>query len=212
VKPGLGRIALRALAGLYLAGLWMDGIGCNVPGHVLPRSFNLFLSVAALFTEADHYILEYRAEAWVCDERRWRELDPRPYFPIDVDNKESRFQRAMYMHHKDARTMRALDAFLVDHHNHHAGADGIGKDLPIGGVRLLALRIPFPAVGEPVPRYGWRPLEEYPKDVRHAWYRTGDTVIQQRCGGGPPKDDATPAPRENPAPLPDGDTAGKEGT
>jgi hypothetical protein len=178
----LRRIAPRALAAVYLAGLWLDGAGCSAPARVLPRSVALFLDVAALFTEADHYVLQYRAEGWVCSAREWRELDPRPYFPIDVDNKESRFQRVMYMHHKDARTMRALDAFLVDHHNRLGAADGIPREQAIGGVRLMALHSPLPNPGEPVERFAWRPLARYPEDQRNVWYHTSSARIAQRCG------------------------------
>jgi hypothetical protein len=192
------RIVPRALAVLYLAGLWMDGVGCNLPGRVLPRSVSLFLSVAALFTEADHYLLQYRAEAWVCSEKQWRELDPRPYFPIDADNKQSRFQRVMYMHHKDVRTMRALDAFLVDRHNQQGAVDGIPGDQAIGGVRLLALHSPLPEPGGRVERFAWHPVAQYPEGERQVWYHTSAAKLAQRCPDAPPEPYAEPPDQQEP--------------
>jgi hypothetical protein len=97
----------------------------------------------------------------------------------------------MYMHHKDGRTMRALDAFLVDHHNGIGLADGIPPDRTIGGVRLIALHEPIPSPGEPVRRFAWVPLAEYPNQVRHTWYHTADAKMAQRCGYAAPLGDTS---------------------
>jgi len=188
----LGRVLAPVMAGLYFAGLWLNGVGVSLLAKILPRSINLFLTVAALFPDADHYVLDYRAQAYTCDGRTWVELDTRPYFPIDAENKESRFQRVMYFHHKNARTMRALDAFLVDRHDGRgpgSDRDGIPLETAIGGVRLMALHTPFAPPGGEVRRYGWRPLSTYPESERHAWYETPRELIAKRCGAPPPADD-----------------------
>ena len=103
-------IALRVLAGAYLAGVWFDGVGSTLPSHLLPRVPNYFLQVAALFPRAATMTIDYRAEAWVCADRKWEELDTRPYFPLDPEDKENRFQRVMHFFRQDETTMHALDA------------------------------------------------------------------------------------------------------
>src|SRR6202042_3275298 len=57
-------IALRILAGAYLAGVWLDGVGSTLPSHLLPRVPNYFLQIAALFPRAATMSIDYRAEAW----------------------------------------------------------------------------------------------------------------------------------------------------
>ena len=41
----------------------------------------------------------------------------RPYFRIDADNKENRFQRALQFYRKNRNVMRALEDFIVARHN-----------------------------------------------------------------------------------------------
>ena len=81
-----GSLALRILAGAYLAGVWLDGVGSTLPSHVLPRVANYFLQIAALFPRAATMSIDYRAEAWVCTDKRWEELDTLPYFPLDPED------------------------------------------------------------------------------------------------------------------------------
>jgi hypothetical protein len=66
-----GQIGLRVLAGAYLAGVWLDGVGSTLPSHFLPRVPNYFLQIAALFPRAATMTIEYRAEAWVCADKKW---------------------------------------------------------------------------------------------------------------------------------------------
>jgi hypothetical protein len=176
-----GRYALRLLAGAYLVGLWLDGIGCEVP-RILPRPAEYFLQVAALFPDAATAASEYRAEGWICGEQRWQELDPRPYFPLDPDDKENRFQRAMQFFRDEPVVTRALDDYLVERHDAGLHDDGIPRDRPIGGVRLLVVRVPIPKPGTPIERFERRPLAEIAKDERKILYRTPRTRLEQRCG------------------------------
>ena len=113
------------LAGSYLAGVWLDGVGSTLPSRLLPRVPNYFLQVAALFPRAATMSIDYRAEAWVCADKRWEELDTRPYFPLDPEDKENRFQRVMHFFRQDGTTMHALDAYLVQSHATGKGLDGI---------------------------------------------------------------------------------------
>jgi hypothetical protein len=177
-----GRTAVRVLAGVYLAGVWLDGVGSTLPSHVFPRVTNYFFQVAALFPRAATMTIDYRAEAWVCADKKWEEIDPRPYFPIDPDDKENRFQRVMHFFRQQEETMHALDAYLVERHASGNGQDGISPDETIGGVRLLSLRIPLPNPGEPLERNRRLPLSAYPEDERHVWYHTPRSKVAERCG------------------------------
>jgi hypothetical protein len=179
---GVQRVLLRTVAGVYLAGVWLDGVGSTLPSHVLPRVANYFFQVAALFPRAATMSIDYRAEAWVCADKKWEELDTSPYFPIDPDDKENRFQRVMHFLRQEETTMRALDAYLVEHHRAGSIPDGIDLDHPIGGVRLLSLRIPLPKPGEALERNHRLPLSAYPEDERHVWYRTPRSRAAERCG------------------------------
>jgi hypothetical protein len=173
---------LTLVAGMYLAGVWLDGVGSTLPSIVLPRSMNYFLQVAALFPLAATMSIEYRAEGWVCADKKWEELDTRPYFPIDPEDKENRFQRVMHFFRQDETTMHALDAYLVERHVSGGANDGISRDQPIGGVRLSSLRIPLPKPGDPLERARRRPLSEYPPDERHVFYHTPRSRAAERCG------------------------------
>jgi hypothetical protein len=181
------RTALRWLAALYLAGLWLEGAGSTLPETVLPRPVSFFLQVAALFPHAATAAIDYRAEGWVCADGAWREMDTRAYFPIDADNKENRFDRVMHFFRENRPAMRALDAYLVEGHAAgRRGSDGIPLDRAIGGVRLSSLRVPIPAPGDPIEPFQRRPLAEYPDDQRHVFYHTPRSVINERCGGSRP--------------------------
>jgi hypothetical protein len=175
-------IALRVLAGAYLAGVWLDGVGSTLPSHFLPRVPNYFLQIAALFPRAATMSIDYRAEAWVCADRKWEELDTRPYFPLDPEDKENRFQRVMHFFRQDETTMHALDAYLVERHVSGKGLDGIDSVKPIGGVRLMSLRIPLPSPGQPLERNRRLPLSQYPEEERHVFYHTPRSKLADRCG------------------------------
>jgi hypothetical protein len=178
------RTALRWLACAYLVGVWLDGVGSTLPRAVLPRAANYFLQVAALFPRAATASIDYRAEGWVCADKRWSEIDTRAYFPLDPDDKENRFQRVMHFFRTEERTMHALDDYLVDAHaaGHHP--DGIALDQRIGGVRLSSLRIPLPKPGDAIEPMRRLPLSEYPEDERHVFYHTPRSRLAERCGKG----------------------------
>ena len=176
----------RWLAGAYLVGVWLDGTGTTLPARILPRTASYFLQVAALFPTAARASIDYRAEAWVCADRAWEELDTRAYFPIQSDGKENRFQRVMHFFREDERTMHALDAYFVDGHRSAARDDGIPFGRPIGGVRLSSLRIPIPQPGDVIERFRRRPLSDYPQEDKHVFYHTPRSTLAERCatGGG----------------------------
>jgi hypothetical protein len=185
------RYAVIALAGLYLADVWLDGVGSNAPSKILPRSVLYFGQIAALFPHAGEKQIDYRAEGWVCTERKWVEIDPRPWFPIDFDNKENRFYRAVQFYRENRKVMRALDEYVTTHHN--AAHEASKK---IGGVRILSLRIPLPPPGTKINPYKREELVKYPEDQRHNWYWTPGSMRRERCGdkAGPP---ASTAPKDD---------------
>jgi hypothetical protein len=167
------RLALVAAAAVYLAGVWLDAAGAPL-ADVLPRPLLYFMQVARLFPNAIDVTTEYRAEAYECDQRRWIELDVRPFFPLRADDKENRFDRAMFFYHHSSPVMRALDDYLVEAHNR-------GREPPIGGVLLLSLRIPVRRPGGTVAHYERRPIADYPPDARKYWYRTSLEEVNARC-------------------------------
>lgn len=176
------RVALRVLAGAYLAGVWLDGAGTGIPARLLPRMANYFLQVSALFPVSAVASIDYRAEAYVCGDSTWEEVDTRPYFPIDPDDKQNRFNRVMHFFRENRKTMNALDAYLVESHNSARFDDGIPHDHPIGGVRLLSLRIPLPSPGAPLERVSRHPLSYYPEEQRKIFYHTPRSKLTERCG------------------------------
>jgi hypothetical protein len=168
------------------------------------------LQVAALFPHAALNVIDYRAEAWLCTDRRWEELDTRAYFPLDPDDKENRFQRVMHFLRDNRPTMRALDDYIVS--GHAAGGlsrpDGIPEGTSLGGIRVLSLRLPLPEPGAPLTRSSRRPLAEYPKTVRKYFYHTPRSKRAERCGYREPRDvptggdatDGAPSPHETESP------------
>jgi hypothetical protein len=177
-----GRVALRALAGVYLLGVWLDGSGTGIPAAVLPRTAAYFMQVAALFPWAATTSIDYRAEGFVCSQGAWMELDTRPYFPIDPDDKENRFNRVMHFFRENRTTMTALDSYLVQNHNSGSREDGIPRDRVVGGVRLSSLRIPIPSPGARLERVSRQPLSFYPADQRRVFYHTPRSRLAERCG------------------------------
>jgi hypothetical protein len=177
-----GAVALRVLGAAYLVGVWLDGTGTGIPAKVLPRVANYFVQVSALFPWASPVSIDYRAEGYVCSEGEWRELDTRPYFPIDPEDKENRFNRVMHFFRDNRPTMQALDSYLVDSHASGKHDDGIPHDRALGGVRLSSLRIPIPPPGAPLERTSRKPLPFYPDEQRKVFYHTPRSKLSQRCG------------------------------
>jgi hypothetical protein len=180
----IARVALRTVAVLYLCGLWLDAVGCSAPSRVLPNAVDYFMQVAALFPEVAGGAIDYRAEGWVCADARWQELDTRPYFPLDPDSKENRFQRALNFYREDTVVHRALDDYLVARHDAAVADDGIPRDKPIGGVRFIRVRIPIPPPGAPEKPFARSALDAVPRADKELLYRTPHARIVERCGAG----------------------------
>ena len=177
------------VAGLYLATVWLDGVGSTFPAKITPRPWLYFSQIAALFVNAAPKVIEYRAEGWSCSEHKWIEVDVRPWFPIDRDDKESRFQRALQFYRKNRNVMQALEDFVVKRNN----ASG---NPPIGGVRFASLRLSYPAAGEHIAPYQRLPLATYSGEQRHDWYWTLRSRRNERCGEhADPKDGADESDR-----------------
>lgn len=180
--------AIRLCALLYLLGVWLEGVGWGGPiRSVVPHWIGFFTQCAALFPRAARYAIEYRAEGYVCDTGEWHELDTRPYFPIDVNDKESRFQRVMFFYRRQKTVINELDRFLVNVHNRTPLEDGIPREEKIGGVRLMSIRGPIPEIGAPLVRVHYVPLGEIPEKERKQWYQTKSARITERCFGTRPK-------------------------
>jgi hypothetical protein len=169
------RVLLLAIAIAYLCTVWLDGIGSTLPSRTLPRPWVYFAQVAALFKNAGVMSIDYRAEGWSCSEKKWIEIDVRPFFRVDADTKESRFHRALQFYRHERKVMRALDEYVTKSVN----AKG---DTRFGGVRFLSLRVPFPKPGERIAPYERKPLSSYPDEQRHAWYWSPKSMRIERCG------------------------------
>jgi hypothetical protein len=173
--PALRR-CLTVLAAVYLAAVGLDATGTGLPDRLLPMPVRFFVQEAALFPHAASEEVEWRVEGWLCDERRFAEIDVRPFFPIRRDDKESRFYRAMFFHHRERTVLAALDEFIARAHN------AAHPDRRIGGVILLSLRVPIPRLGSDEPRYRWKPLADFPHGVeRRYWYVTSADDRTRRC-------------------------------
>jgi hypothetical protein len=194
--------ALIVLGALYLAGVWLEGVGSTIPSTLLPRTPLYFLQIAALFPHAAVNVIDYRAEGWLCREHRWEELDTRPYFRIDPNDKENRFQRVMHFFRENRTVMHALDAYLVASHAAGGPSDGIASDEVLGGIRVMSLRLPLPPPGAPLERVERKPLASYPNEVRKHFYHTTRSRRAERCGYTEPRRAPEPdGPGSEPAPA-----------
>jgi hypothetical protein len=178
------RSALAVVAAIYFAGVFFE---VAAPFPFVPRPLRYLMQVAKLFPNALDTTTEYRAEAYFCDEHVYREIDVRPFFPIRPDDKENRFERALFFyHHHGKEVMRALDDYLV------TAANRTGP--PVGGVLFLSLRIPVPPPGQVKERYRRKPLVDYPPEARKVWYTTPSALRRERCHEQPESPRGPPSP------------------
>jgi hypothetical protein len=175
---------LGAVAALYLVAVWSEAVKSGTSAKWLPAPVAYFTQVAALFPGAARVSLDYRVEGYRCHDKTWSEIDVRPYFPIDADNKENRFYRFFHFYHQaDEEMMRALEAFVLHHYNADAvdaAAAGRGGE-QVGGVRFVRLKLPIGAPGDGEPRYERKPLDAYPEDVRDRLFATPKAQREERC-------------------------------
>jgi hypothetical protein len=149
-----------------------------------------FTQISGLFPSADEIAQEARLEAWSCDRGEWEPLDPRPYFTIDPEDKESRLQRFAYFYprsyegggfkseQKELVAVRALDDFI---RVHHPDADD-GVTGTIGGIRLSKWEQPIPKPGEAPLHYVFDPFAPIPDKQRIIKWYTPEPTRKQRCG------------------------------
>src|SRR4051794_30778915 len=69
------RAALIVVAAIYLSTVWLDAVGSSLPVRATPRAWLYFCQIAALFAKAGQVAIDYRAEGWSCESKRWVELD-----------------------------------------------------------------------------------------------------------------------------------------
>lgn len=171
--PGWFRVALAVCASLYFV-LLMH----HPKAQAGMKQLSYFAECTCLFPSADVYATEYRLDAWSCADRDWRPLDPRAYFQIHADDKESRFQRISYFYQHNTYVMRALSEFVLA--NHDTRSDGFtGK---IGGIRISKLERPLPVPGDTVERYHYDPLGPVPLNaIVKEVYATPGNKRAHRC-------------------------------
>jgi hypothetical protein len=179
------RWALAVAAALYFLGLFVYSTElASVPQRPVIKPIAFFFEAAGLFPNADRFAIEARLEGWSCVRRRWEKLDPRPYFPIEADNKESRFHRLVGFFTKstsanERKVMNALDDYIVARHTDDDGVTGA-----IGGIRVYRVLRDLPAPGEPTARYEYDPLAPLrPDEQRREVYNATKDRRAQHCGG-----------------------------
>ncbi len=174
---------LSALAAFFFVAILSDDLGLRWVSAI-PRPVRYFTQVACLFSEAARAAIDYRAEGYGCQRRSFQEIDVRPYFPIDRDSKENRFYRALHFYREDRTTMRALEDYVLAHHNQAvrsssgAGPDGAGI---LGGVRFSSVRVPVGAPGEDAERYERKPLSAFPDAMIKHFYFTPASERARIC-------------------------------
>lgn len=180
--PRWFRRCLIALAVVYFGAL-LHRPPAAIGRWLRPAVF--FTESTALFPHSNEVVLEYRLEVWGCGQG-WRPIDPRPYFPIEPEDKESRFQRLGYFYFNSRRApdareravAKALDAYIS--RRHAAGADD-GAPGPIGGIRVMKATRAFPLPGDPVARYHYDPFATLPGDQIKEKYATPANERERRC-------------------------------
>lgn len=177
---------LGAIAIAYLVAIWSEARKSGTSAKFMPQSLAYFTQIAGLFPGASRHAIDYRVEGFRCRDAQWMEIDVAPWFPIEADNKENRFYRAMHFY-ADGRphrqTLRALEAFIVDHYNADnidLRAQGKGGD-SIGGVRFVKVTTPFGKPGDGSARYVKQPLSSFTADQRKEMYYTPESKREERC-------------------------------
>jgi hypothetical protein len=177
-------IVLGVIAAAYVAAVWSEAVKSGTSAKWLPAPVAYFTQVARLFPRAAIATLDYHVDGFRCRDQAWTEIDVRPFFPIDADNKENRFYRTLHFFHDHRQTMRALDDFVTTRYNERAletAAQGQGGER-IGGIRIHRLTLPFGAPGEGAARYAKKPLGAYADDERKEIYHTPESKREERCG------------------------------
>jgi len=141
------------------------------------HAIGFFTESTALFPRANLFAMEYRLDAWSCSDQSWHPIDPRAYFPIQAEDKESRFQRFGYFYGGSRVAMNALDDYICERHDtRDDGLTGM-----IGGIKLTKWSRPIPPVGSEVPRYAFTPLEPPPPDQVKELFFTKASLRKSRC-------------------------------
>lgn len=180
VSAVLGVIAL-----VYFGFVFAEAVKSGTSAKWLPAPLAYFTQIAALFPGAARHSIDYRVEGYRCRDRSFAEIDVTPWFPIDADNKENRFYRAMHFfgEHPHRETLRALDEFITSHYEQDriaAAARGEARDA-LGGVRFVRVRSAIGEPGQTEERYTKKPLSSFGADDRKDIYYTPESKRETRC-------------------------------
>jgi hypothetical protein len=179
--PSWPRTLVVVAAAVYLLAIWLDAVGYTSVTAVLPGPMRFFTQVARLFPRAADMTIEWRAQGYRCATGKFEEVDLRPYFAIRAEDKENRFDRAMFFFSHEKKVLDALDAYIAAHEA------ALGPEHRIGGTMLLSVRIPIPPPGTHEERYERVPLVDLPKSAeRKYWYVTNLDERTRRCAEAAP--------------------------
>ncbi len=182
------KLLLAIVSIVYFGCVFAEANKAGTAARLLPAPLAYFTQIAALFPGAARSAIDYRVEGWRCKDKAWAEIDVRPWFPIDADNKENRFYRTMHFfgEHPHRETLRALDEFITSHYERdRIAAEARGDGRPaVGGVRFVRVKVPIGQPGEDTARYSRLPLASYAEDDRNDrkdFYWTPESRRDARC-------------------------------
>lgn len=169
----------RAVLSLFFVAyfaMWLAGGLGSHPIRFIPEWLLFFTRSACLFPGAATESVDYYAEGWDCGRGRWVEIDHRPYFPIIISGRETRFDRIVHLFRYNQKVLADLRVFLVQRWN----LDHL--DQPIADVRLLSLRTPVPPPGGTIVPYERKALDSAPSSKHKLWSKPVPLAVrQQRC-------------------------------
>ena len=170
--PRWFRLVLVGVAVVYFLGLVK-----HPPQWRGLRVAGFFTESTCLFPRANVFASDFRLSAWSCAAIHWKPLDPRAYFPIEADDKESRFQRFAFFYQKSRVGMHALEEWIEAR---HAITDD-GLTGAIGGIKLDRWERPIPDPGSRIEPYVYRPLDVLPTEQLKRLYFTAGPERRERC-------------------------------
>ena len=152
-----------------------------------PRIVQFFTQTTQLFASSDSNVIEYHLDGWSCARNRWEPMDPRPYFRVHADDKESRFQRVAYFYDRDPGkkgkwmrpVMRAMEEYLIVEH-----APGDGVDGPIGGIHVFKSETAIPEPDYAIDRYEYQPLAKIDEKDQVELFHTPESKRKKQCAAG----------------------------
>ncbi len=194
--PRLFRRLLVGAATTYFCVIFLEICKPNLAYAWVPGPLLYFSQIAALFPLAKSRDMDYRAEGWNCEAARYEEIDLRPIFSIQAENKENRFARAMYFYNGSPEILSRLSVFVQDKSNGRATVHPQARDssdggrladehpkalLKYGGVRLLGILSSIPQPSQGIKRYHRPELQDVAWEERRIYFEPSPLELWKAC-------------------------------